>query len=232
MVDQSFLGQIRNVAYGLLFTRSDTDDILVNNRGQKASFTLLYGSKGLERALTVIQQDYRRAGVDMRLQLLEPGTAFERGLERKFEMIETGWSSSFYPDPRQYLGTEFKNATNNNDFWGYGTKEVDGLIKTYEDSLDADARLKAMYRIDQIVHDEAFYIPFWTAPYIRLVYWDYMQFPDFYLPKRAGGLTDYMVYWIDPAKKAALTQAMQSGTRYPLDPDIDKDYYGVRKKLQ
>jgi len=232
MQDQSWLAQVRNVAYGLLFTRSDTDDVLVNDHGQKASFTLIYGAKGLERALTVIQQDYRRAGVDMRLQLLEPGTAFERGLERKFEMIETGWSSSFYPDPREYLGTEFKNARNNNDFWGFGTKEVDALIKTYEDNLDAESRKKAMYRIDQIVHDEAFYIPFWTAPYIRLVYWDYMQFPDFYLPKRAGGITDYMVYWIDPAKKTALAQAMQSGQRYPLDTDTDKDYYGVRKKLQ
>ena len=36
------LAKLRNVAYGLLFTRSDTDDILVNDRGEKASFTLLY----------------------------------------------------------------------------------------------------------------------------------------------------------------------------------------------
>ena len=69
-------------------------------------------------------------------------------------------------------------------------------------------------------------------PYARVVYWDYIQFPEFYLPKRAAGITDYMVYWIDPAKKAALAQAMQNGTKYPLDPNIDKDYYGVRKKLQ
>ena len=70
---------MRNVAYGLLFTRTDTDDILVNDRGEKASFSLIYGSKELERHLTVIQQDFRRAGVDMRLRLLEPGTAFQRG---------------------------------------------------------------------------------------------------------------------------------------------------------
>jgi len=232
MTDQGVLAQIRNVAYGLLFTRSDTDDILVNDRGQKASFSLIYGNKGLNRALTIIQQDYRRAGVDMRLQLLEPGTSFERALERKFEMMEVGMSSSFYPDPRQYLGTEFKNANNNNDFWGFGTPEVDRLVKIYETSLDPEARKQAMYQIDQIVHDAAFYIPFWTAPYARIVYWDYIQFPEFYLPKRAGGITDYMVYWIDPAKKSALAQAMQTGQRYPLDKDIDKDYYGVRKKLQ
>jgi len=230
--NQSFLAQVSNVAYGLLFTRSDTDDVLVNDRGEKASFTLIYGSKAMEHALTVIQQDYRRAGVDMRLQLLEPGTAFERGLERKFEMTYTGWGSSFYPDPRQFLGTEFKNANNNNDFWGFGTKEVDDLIKIYEDSLDPEARKKAMYRIDQIVHDEAFYVPFWTSPAIRLVYWDYVQFPDFYLPKRTQSLTDYMVYWIDPQKKAALAEAMRTGKAYPLDPVMDKDYFGVRKRFE
>ncbi len=232
LYDTSFLGQIRNVAYGLLFTRTDTDDILVNNRGEKAGFTLIYGSKGLEPHLTVLQQDFRRAGVDMRLQLLESSTAFERGLERKFEMVLEGWGASFYPDPRQFLHTDFKNSRNNNDFWGFGTKEVDGLIEVYEKSLDAEERKKAMWRIDQIVHDEAFYIPFWTSPYVRLAYWDYLQFPEFYLPKRTQALSDWMVYWIDPARKAALAEAMRDNKPYPLDKDIDKDFYGIRKKFQ
>lgn len=229
---QGTWAKLWNAAYGLIFTRSDTDDILVNDRGERASFTVLYGNKGLEPHLSVVQQDYRRAGVDMRLQQLEPGTTFERGLERKFEMILIGWSAGFYPDPREYLGTEFKNATNNNDVWGFGTKEVDALIKTYEESLDADARKKAMYRIDEIVHEDAFYIPFWDAPYVRLVHWDYIQFPEFYLPKRTQSLTDFLVYWIDPDKKTALAQAMRENRPYKVDPDIDKDFYGVRKKYQ
>jgi microcin C transport system substrate-binding protein len=230
--NQGSWAKLRNVAYGLLFTRSDTDDILVNDKGEKASFTLLYGQKGLERHLTVIQQDLRRAGIDMRLQLLESSTAFQRGLERKFEMILTGWGASMYPDPRQYLHTEFKNSKNNNDFWGFGTQEADDLIKVYEDDLDADKRRAAMWRIDQVVHDEAFYIPFWSAPYIRLVYWDYMQFPEFYLPKRTQDPTDWMVYWIDPQKKAALEEAKRSNKAYPLDETIDKDFYNVRQKFQ
>jgi microcin C transport system substrate-binding protein len=229
---ESVWAKLRNAAYDLVFTRSDTDDILVNERGEKASFTLIYGVKAFEPHLTVIQQDYRRAGVDMKLQQLEPGTTFERGLERKFEMIQIGWSAGFYPDPREYLGTQFKNSNNNNDVWGFGTKEVDGLIDIYEQSLDAEARKRAMYKIDQIVHDEAFYIPFWDAPYVRLAYWDYLQFPEFYLPKRTQSLTDYLVEWIDPEKKAALAEAMKAGKAYPVDQDIDKDYYGVRKKYQ
>lgn len=224
--------QVRNVAYGLLFTRSDTDDILVNAKGEKASFTLLYWSKGLERHFTVVQQDLRRAGVEMKLQLLEPGTGFERALEKKFEMVHLGMSSSLFPEPRQYLSSEFKTATNSNDFWGFGTPEVDELIKTYEESLDADARRKAMWRIDDIVYDDAFYIPFWKAPFVRLVYWDYVQWPEFYLPRRTQSLTDWMVYWIDPAKKEQLAADMNAGKAYPVDQNLDKDFYNVRKSFQ
>jgi microcin C transport system substrate-binding protein len=230
--NQGTWGKLWNVAHGLLFTRSATDDILVNDKGEKASFTLLYAGKGLERHLTVIQQDFRRAGVDMRLQLLEGGTLFQRARESKFEMIFLGMSGGLYPEPRQYLHSEFKTADNSNAFWGFGSPEVDELIKIYEESLDADARRQAMRKIDQIVYDQAFYLPFWSAPYIRIVYWDYMQFPEFYLPRRTQSLTDWMVYWIDPEKKAALAEAMRTNTPYEVDPNLDKDFYKVREKFQ
>jgi microcin C transport system substrate-binding protein len=230
--DHTLLGSLRNAVRGLILTRTDTDDILVNDQGQKASFSVIYGSRGLERHLTVMQQEYRRAGVDMRLRLLEPGTAFERGLERKYEMIQTNRVGGFYPDPRQYLHSEFTKTTNNNNIWGFGTKEVDALIETFEQDFDLEARQKAMYRIDEVVHDEAFYIPFWMAPYSRLVYWDYLQFPEFYLPKRAEQVMDWMVYWIDPEKQAALAEDMRAGRTYPVDDDIDRDFYGIRERIQ
>jgi microcin C transport system substrate-binding protein len=232
VANQSALAKLYNVAYGILFTRSDTDDILVNDRGEKASFTLLYPYKQLEREMTVIQQDFRRAGVDMRLQLLEPGAAFQRMLERKFEMGLVNMTSGYYPDPRQYLHTSFKNAKNNNNFWGFGTQEVDDLIDVYEKNLDPQARLDAMNKIDQIVHDEAFNIPFRTAPFMRLVYWDYVQFPEFYLPLRTQQYMDWFVYWIDPDKKAALEEAMRTNKAFPVDENLDKDFYNVRKRFQ
>jgi microcin C transport system substrate-binding protein len=228
---KTLFGRIRNFFRGLLFTRTDTDDILVNDKGEKASFTLIYGSRGLERHLTVAQQEYRRAGVDMKLRLLEPGTAFERGLERKYEMIMTNRTAGFYPDPRQYLHSNFTKATNNNDIWGFGMPEVDSLIEIYDKDLDHQRRLDAVHRIDQIVHDEAFYIPFWAAPYIRLAYWDYVQFPEFYLPRQTEQITDFMVYWIDPARKDAMEKARAANQPLPPDPQMDKDFYNVRARF-
>ena len=220
-----------NVLRGVIFTRSDADAILVNERGEKASFTVIYGQQGLGRHLTVMQQEYRRAGVDMRLQLLEPGAAFERGLERKYEMTLTGRTAGLYPAPRQYLHTEFQRETNNNNIWGFGTEEVDELIRIYEEDLDLGARLDAVHRIDDIVSEEAFYIPFWMAPYIRIVHWDYLRFPEFYLPRRTQSITDWMVYWIDPERRARLEEAMASGEALPLDEELDKDFYGIRERF-
>ena len=225
---QSWWGRLVGVVRGLLFMRSDTDDVLVNERGEKASFTLIYGSKGVERHLTVMQQEFRRAGVDIRLRLLEPGTAFERGLERKYEMTLTGRTAGFYPAVRQYLHTEFKKKTNNNNIWGYGSDEVDELIRIYEEDLSFDARLKAVHRIDEIVREEAFYIPFWSAPYIRVAYWDYLRFPESWLPRRTEQLMDWMVYWIDPKRREQLAEDMRAGKAYPVDPVLDRDFYGIR----
>ena len=221
-------GRLVNVVDGLLFTRSDTDDVLVNAKGEKASFSVIYGNKGLERHLTVVQQEFRRAGIDMKLRLLEPGTAFERGLERKYEMTMTNRTAGFYPDPRQYLHTESQQKTNNNNIWGFASAEVDALIAIYEEDLDAAKRLKAMQRIDEIVREEAFYLPFWSGSFTRIAYWSYMQFPDEWIPKRTEQLEDWMVFWIDPKLRAQLAADMKNNKAWPLDKDIDKDPWGLR----
>jgi microcin C transport system substrate-binding protein len=218
---------IGNVIGGLLFTRSNTDDILVNERGERASFELIYANPGITRHLTVMQQEYRRAGVDVQLRLLEPGTAFERGLERKYEMTQTNRVPGTFPDPRQYFGTEFLAETNNNNIWAFGNAEVDSLIRVYEDDLDAADRQAAMYRIDEIVQDEAFYIPFWRAPYTRIVHWDYVVFPEFYYPPSSELSLPHMTWWIDDERRARLEAAMQSNTALTVPESLDVDFYGV-----
>ncbi|HOR29723.1 MAG TPA: hypothetical protein PLG73_17045, partial [Candidatus Sumerlaeota bacterium] len=62
---------------------------------------------------------------------------------------------------------------------------------------------------------------------LRLLYWDYVVWPEFILPKRTESSTDWQVFWIDPARKSALQQAMQAGQTLGRDEIVDVDYYGV-----
>lgn len=214
------------------FTRRGNDGILVNEAGQRASFTLIYPSAGLQRHLTVIQNHFRRAGVEIRLQLMEGGAAFNRALERGFEAILMSMSANYYPSPHQYFHSDFKEQTQNNNFWGYGTERTDELIDIYRFNMDEEERMAAMHELDAILQDEAIWIPFWMGPYVRFVYWDYVQWPEFYFHRRANRITDNQVFWIDPERKQRLEEAMAEGRALAPDPVIDVDPYGVQAQLE
>ena len=214
------------------FAKRGADGILLNEKGERASFTLTYGDKQFERHATVIQEVYKKAGVEMLLKLLDGATAFNRGLERKYEMTITSRTAGFYPEPNQYFHSKFKAATNNNNIWGFGTPETDKLIETYMFDLDKNKRLDAMHKLDEIIYDEAFYIPFWNAPYIRFIYWDYLCWPKNFLPRRTQQLTDWQVFWIDPAKEARLKEAMAKNTDLGEDTEVDVDPYGIKKAME
>jgi microcin C transport system substrate-binding protein len=143
-------------------------------------------------------------------------------------MILSSRAPGPFPDPRQFFHTEFLASTNNNNIWGFGTSEVDSLIEIFENDPDLEDRQDAMYRIDEIVQDEAFYIPFWGAPYGRIAHWDYVVFPEFYYPPSWELSLPHMTFWIDEERRARLEAAMQSNTALPVPEDIDVDFYGVR----
>jgi microcin C transport system substrate-binding protein len=208
------------------------DGILVRDDGTRATFTLTFGSKGLERHFTVIQQMYRYFGVDMQLNLLEPGTAFEHGLERQYEATIMSRTTGYYPAPWQYFHSVFKESTNNNNIWYFGTAHTDSLIDVYRFGMNRNERLKAMHELDAIIQDEAFYVPFWYGPFVRFAYYDQVCWPKNFVPKRYEQITDWLVLWIDEERENRLNAARAAGQDLPYDPVIDVDPYGVKARLE
>ena len=214
------------------FTKRGKDGIFVRDDGTRASFTLTYGQASLTRHFTVVKQQFQKLGIEMKLELLEPGTAFERGLEREFEVTIMSRTANFYPGPDQYFGSEYLDTTNNNNIWAFGREDTDALIKTYRFGQDDQERIDAMHKLDGIIQDEAFYIPFWQAPFVRFVHWDYLQFPDFYLPKRFEQITDWQVFWVDPEREVRLADAMKSGKTLEPDSVVDVDPYLIKATIE
>ncbi len=207
------------------------DGILVNAKGERASFTLTYGNKLMEPHLTIIQQIFKKGGVEANLNLLEPATAFNRGTERKYEMITAARTANFYPSPYQYFHSDFAKKTSNNNLWGFGREDTDKLVDTYRFNMDKSARIAAMHALDAIVQDEAFYIPFWTAPYLRFMYWDDMCFPATFFPKRTMQMLDWQVFWVDPARTARLEEAMRAGASLGEDVQVEVDPHTIKPGL-
>ena len=119
-------GQAREHLRAAGYMERGEDGILIDGNGNRAAFTLSYGSKGLERHMTVVKQTFRRFGVDMELRLLEPGTAFRNGLERQFEMTIMSRTAGMFPSPQQYYGSVYKETKNNNNVWAFGSWHIAG----------------------------------------------------------------------------------------------------------
>lgn len=213
------------------FSQRGSDGILRNADGQPARFTLIYGSPTFTPHMEVVQSWYRRAGVDMRLQLVESVTFFERMREKTFEAGPISMTAGYFPAPHQYFASEFAGSPQTNNFWNFANEEVDELIDVYRFSMDKDERIAAMHRIDEIIHDEAIHIQFWSAPYIRLLHWRYVKFPEFYFPRRARSTMEYQVFWIDEEEKARVEAAMSENRSLGRDTEVNLDPYGVKARL-
>lgn len=213
------------------FTKRGRDGILVDNAGRRAAFTLFYSSESFDPHMTLVKETYKRAGVDISLQRLEGGAMFEKALERAFEGLAVNMTAGYYPDPHQYFGSEFAKVTQNNNFWGYGNPEVDRLIHIYRFNMDKQARLDAMHQLDKFLKEESLIINFWSAPYVRFLYWHDVAWPETFLPRRASTIIDYQVFWIDPARKAALDEARAANRALPSDGPVEQDPWGVKAKF-
>jgi len=45
-----------------------------------------------------------------------------------------------------------------------------------------------MWKLDAIIQDEAFLIPFWNAPYERILYWDKLCWPRIFCQAHADAV--------------------------------------------
>ena len=214
------------------YTTRGSDGIFVDESGRRASFTLVYGSRAWSAFFTVMKQTWEKLGIDVELSLLEPGTAFQRGLEREYEALLMSRATGYYPAPHQYFHSDFLSSTNNNNIWAFGSAVTDSLIDVYRYDMSKEHRLDAMHRLDAIIQDEAFYLPLFQAPYIRLAYFDYVGFPEFYVPKRFQQIEEWQVFWVDEERRAEVRAAMDRGEAWPVDEAVDADPYGVKDAVE
>ncbi|MBI1292009.1 hypothetical protein GC173_12325 [bacterium] len=212
------------------FTQRGADGILVNKAGQRASVTLMTGGKSLEAHLNIVQNTYKKAGIELKIQSLEGATYFEKIREKASEAFMLSMTGGFYPEPFQYFNSTQAKEPQTNNFFAFSNPRADELIDIYRFDMDKQKRLDAMHELDAMIQDEAFYIPFWNAPFIRFAYYRWIEFPADYFPKRTESYLDYPTYWINEQKKADIEAAMKENRVLAADPVIEVDPHGVKPK--
>ncbi len=202
------------------FKTRGSDGILINAQGERASFFITYGEETFSRHLSVIAEDFKAAGVEMKLKLVDSAKAFKDGLEKNFEMKIISMTAGLFPEPEQYFHSDHAKTMSNNNFASYSNPEMDQQIKIYKEDLDIKKRKAAMNRIEELIRDEGFYIPLWGSNFIRILYWNNLGHIPNYEPMYSYMFNGNYTWWFDAEADKKLKVAQSAKTTIPNVNDV------------
>jgi len=196
----------------------------LTKNGQPLSVEVLYFFKQYEGALTTYQEDLRKVGIGLNLRYLTPETLYSLVYQRKFELAMVSYGGLVFPNPETSVASALADQNNNNNITAFKNKRVDELLPQYDKEFDQKKRIAMIREIDGLEANAHDYVLFWEPSYIRIAFWNRFGMPPGSL-SRFGDYTDPpSLWWIDPAKDAALKQALANNGKLPVGA-IDDTYW-------
>jgi microcin C transport system substrate-binding protein len=215
------------------FTKRGPDGILVNDAGQRLSFTVTTGYDNLRDVLTILREQAAKAGLEFRIEVLDGTAAWKKVQEKQHdiqfsafavsqEMYPRYWETyhsvnaydkAFLPDGSPNPDRKPKTGTNN--LQAIAIPELDKMIEAYRASGDAAEMKRLAFAMEKILYDDASFSPGFVMPFFRTGYWRYIRWPEGFNVKLASTANEYWLAWIDPDLKKEVEEARKSGKTFP-----------------
>jgi len=123
--------------------------------GERVDFDFEFKVSGTESELaTILQEEFRKAGIRMRIRHLEWSVYLTHLFERNFDATTVG--ESMGPDVDHYLmwHSSMADAETSANYSNFRNAEADALIEQIRVTLDPDERIPLYHRFHAIMHEE------------------------------------------------------------------------------
>ncbi|MBT4160956.1 MAG: ABC transporter substrate-binding protein [Gammaproteobacteria bacterium] len=220
------------------FAERGPDGILVNDKGERLSFTLSTGYENLKDVLTILKEEAAKAGLEFRIEVLDGTAGWKKVQEKKHDIHFSAFSVSLEMYPRFWetyhsdnaydggafledgsVNPERKLKTQTNNLEALAIHEMDDLINQYRASDDREEMIRLAYTMTEMHHEHASFVPAFYQPFYRLGHWQWIRYPKSFNHKHSRGAGQLFVHWIDTALKEETQKARKDGVS--LDPEIN-----------
>ncbi|MFT7667549.1 MAG: ABC-type transport system substrate-binding protein, partial [Planctomycetota bacterium] len=191
---------------GMGWTEFDSDGYRVKD-GKRLEFEISYRSKPFEANLTIFQEDCRKAGIKINLQLLDPTTHWQNVRQRKYDLSSMAWGALVFPNPESSFSGHLAALVDNNNITGFSNERVDELLVEYDEAYDVQRRIEIIREIDGLIFNTTPYVLGWYSPCQRVMYWNKFSQPKWGVSRTQDNQDMMYSWWIDPAKEKALEEA-------------------------
>jgi microcin C transport system substrate-binding protein len=226
------------------------DGILVDENGQRLSFTLSTGYRTFQDMLTIIKEEAAKAGLEFRLEVLDGTAGWKKAQEKKHDITFSALNVSPEMYPRYWETYHADNAydvpwledgvtpnpnrkikTQTNNLQSIAIPELDQMINAYRRSDDAEEMKKMAFKMEEILFEDASFCPGFVQPFYRSAYWRWIRYPDDFNVKLSRSSGEYFLAWIDQDLKKETKEAQKSGATF--EPVIEVyDQYAPTLKTE
>jgi microcin C transport system substrate-binding protein len=224
------------------FTERGSDGILVNEAGQRLSFTLTTGYDNLRDVLTILREQAAKAGLEFRLEVLDGTAAWKKVQEKQHDIALTAfsvspemyprywetyhsvnaWDRPFLPDGS--VNPERKPKTQTNNLQSIALPELDARIEAYRASEDVAEMKRLAFEMEKILYEDASFSPGFVMPFYRTGYWRWIRWPEDFNVKLSSTVDEYFLGWIDQDLKKEVLEARKSGKTFPPKVEVHDQY--------
>ena len=106
----------------------------------------------------MISEAMAKAGVNVKLNGIDPGTWMEKGTLHDFDMLMGTWNSTALPEDYAQLWAVDSWKSNGLNFTGFGNATTDSLIQKISVTMDDHIRDSLEMKMQEFIYDEQAYI--------------------------------------------------------------------------
>ena len=189
--------------------------------GERFSVRVTYTQPAHTPRLVVLKEEALKAGVELKLQLLDPSAGFKQILEKRHQAAWMGWSGGgLSPSYWQFFFSANAHIPQTNNITNTDDPHIDAAILAYRAATGREQRIALAHELEQRVHDIGSVIPTFKVPYTREGFWRWIQLPENFGTRSSTSLfapfgTEGGLFWIDESIKEDVMSSRRSGKSFP-----------------
>ncbi|MGB5987608.1 MAG: extracellular solute-binding protein [Desulfobacterales bacterium] len=205
------------------------DGIWVKNQ-RRFSVEVTYGSDQHTPKLVVLKEEAKRAGVELRLQNLDPSAWYKKISENRHEVIMMGFGTGLRPSYWQLWHSDNAHKPQTNNVTNTDDPELDPMIDAYRNSLEGDERIRLSLEIQEKIHEIGAFVPEAMRPYFRQAHWRWWRLPEPLATQHSSSAFspfDSMtggLFWYDGRRHEETRNAMKKDIPFEAVTRVDETY--------
>lgn len=134
--------------------------------GFTSTLTTAAGNQNASSAAQLIQADLSKIGVKLKLKTLDPSALYEARENGNYDMVLGRYTSDFIDpdDIAKFAGTDIQGG--NMLYTGFRSDELTALANSASVDQDQNSRKASYAKMQQIILDQAPYVPLYYAPFV------------------------------------------------------------------